>query len=123
MNRRGRGARGRSQARMGRASISPVAGKDDPRWDRQRRQSSTDFTLGSGLRVNRSGRDEVAVSDHPDSTLRVTEFGELEVLRERAVPLPGPAELRAGSTDTAVIELQQSVTRLTQLLREQGLVI
>ncbi len=108
---------------MGRSSRSPVAGPNDARWDRDARQQSTDFVLGTGLRPNRQGRTEVAISSHPDSRLTENEFGEIEVLIEPVVPSQGPAAITSVSEDTAVIELQQSVTRLTKVLREQGLVI
>ncbi len=120
---RGRGARGRSRARMGRSSRSPMAEAADPRWDRDARQQSTDFVLGVGLRANRQGRTEIAISEHPKNRLASTEFGELEVLEVAPTPLPAPAVIGATSADDAVVELQVTVTRLTQILREQGLVI
>ena len=124
--RRGVGQRKRSRARLGAASVSPVAGRDDPRWDRQRRARASDFQLGSGLRVGRHGRDEIAIGEEPENLLRTNARGELVVEAPARAASPAPAPVRVGTVSDpesadAIGVLQSALNRVQEILREQGL--
>jgi len=124
-NSRGVGQRRRSRARLGTSSISPVAGPDDPRWDRNARQRSSDFVKGRGIEVDRNGRDRVAIGNERGNILRENERGELVVELPERQPsaAPGPVSVGAVSdpeSAAAIVVLTDAVNRLQDILREQG---
>lgn len=110
---------------MGAASISPVGGRNDPRWDRQRRARSTDFHLGAGIGVDAQGRDAILVSEESGNLLRVTERGELIVTEPESKPSQDPGVVSFGApvdqaaTNDALQSLADAINRVHDILREQ----